>query len=205
MTTIYILGDGDGVFTPKSTATATIEAWGAGNSSGQGAYYAKLTGVSLTAGTPVPFNLGAAGGDTWWGATTVGSATLVAPGGGSATSPVGTVSHAGGSIGANTGGGAGGAGGPSGVGGNGGGGGNGSTTGGGGGGDGLSGGVGNEGLIILTNVTATLPFLTGTLIITFGMTINGPVEAGLSRQHRGRAQRRRDHRLSVPVTPRGLR
>src|SRR5690348_9247553 len=91
-TTIYIIGSGSGSFTPKSTATATVECWGAGQAGGtsggnggNGAGYSKKNTLNLTAGTPVPFQLGtpgitsgAAGGDTWFSS----SATVIANGGG---------------------------------------------------------------------------------------------------------------------------
>src|SRR6185437_13437077 len=90
-----------------------------------GAYYAKKNSVSLTSGTPVAFSLGLtstnsaqAGGDTWL----VSSTTVLAPGGASASTPIGDVTHAGGSGGSfnNATGGSGGAGGPGGAGSNGG-------------------------------------------------------------------------------------
>src|SRR5258708_344582 len=102
MTTIYIIGNGVGSFTPPSTVTASIECWGAGQAAqssgsflgGSGAGYAKKNSQSLTAATPVAFSLGApgttsgqTGGDTWFSS----SATVLAQGGGSATAQIGDV------------------------------------------------------------------------------------------------------------------
>ena len=109
-TTIYIVGSGGGSFTPASTVTAKIECWGAGQSfnastlaGGAGAYYAAKNSFSLTALTPVAFNLGAYptapsvnGGDTWFST----AATVIAPGGGSATAAIGDTNNAGGTGGA---------------------------------------------------------------------------------------------------------
>jgi hypothetical protein len=133
MTTITIIGNGSGSWTPPSTVTAAVECWGAGQAgnttgdAGSAAYYAKTNSVSLVAGAAKTFTLGApgitanaAGGDTIFDPPGVGT---TAPGGGSITSAVGDVTHAGGAGG--TGGaaggcGGGGAGGPHGVGNNGG-------------------------------------------------------------------------------------
>lgn len=129
MTTVYIVGNGTGSFTPASTVSSSVECWGggqAGNSgttgAGAGAGYAKKNSFSLTAGTPVPFSLGApgtttgqAGGDTWFST----SATVIANGGGSATTRIGDTTAAGGAAGTagtNNFAGGGGAGGPGGAG-----------------------------------------------------------------------------------------
>ena len=130
-TTVYIVGNGAGAITPRSTATWTVQCWGAGQAgdsaanAGAGAGWSQKNAFSATSGTPIPFSLGApgltggtAGGDTWFNTT----ATVLANGGGSATTPIGDTTNAGGAgvpNSANSGGaagGAGGAGGPSGVG-----------------------------------------------------------------------------------------
>jgi hypothetical protein len=136
MTTLLFVGAGNGLsYKPLSSATWTAYLWGAGQAggndgttnSGHGAYFAKKNSFPVTSGTPVSFQLGApgttnghAGGDTWLGSPS----TVIAPGGGSATTAIGDVTHAGGAPGTDTGGntfgGAGGAGGPSGAGQNGG-------------------------------------------------------------------------------------
>lgn len=106
----------------------TIEAIGGGQSGagsgggtihGLGAYYGAISNEANTPGASKTIAIGsggATGGDTTWGS----SPTLVAPGGGSATSPVGSTSFAGGTGGGVTfsfgSGGGGGAGGPNGAG-----------------------------------------------------------------------------------------
>lgn len=125
MTTIYLVGNGIGALSPASTGTWTVECWGAGaagsgGNGGAGGSYSKITGFSATSGTPVAFTLGAPGtsggqgGDTWFSSTV----TVLAPGGGSSTTAVGTVKNAGGvsSFAITSAGSGAGAGGPSGVG-----------------------------------------------------------------------------------------
>src|SRR4051812_34035362 len=105
MTTVYIVGNGSGSFTPASTVTAKVEVWGAGAAGhtngvgGTGGGYAAKNSQSLTAGTPVAFQLGAPGaaidangGDTWFSS----SATVIAQGGGSATTQIGDTTFVGG-------------------------------------------------------------------------------------------------------------
>lgn len=124
----------------------TIECIGGGASGGAGGDYAKISNLTLTPGNNVIYAVGAggsggsAGGDTWFNGMNAASASVVAKGGGRATTSVGDVVRAGGPGGTTDigGGGGGGAGGPSGVGARGG---NGaSVTGGGGGGGGANGG-----------------------------------------------------------------
>lgn len=108
-TTMYIIGNGAATITPRSTATYTVQAWGAGQSGndgtgagGKGAGWAKLNSFSATNGTPINFSLGAPGlgvhngvnngGDTWFGS----SSTVLAPGGGSSTTAIGNSTAAGG-------------------------------------------------------------------------------------------------------------
>jgi hypothetical protein len=108
-TTIYLVGNGTGTYTPNVTTPANIQCWGAGQAgnisgqSGAGAYWAVVNGFVLTNGNPVGFSLGApgltsgqAGGDTWFGS----APTVTAPGGGSVTAPVGNFFNAGGALGA---------------------------------------------------------------------------------------------------------
>lgn len=128
-TTIYLVGSGSAAITPPSTATWTVQVWGAGaagddgtGNAGSGGGWAKKNSFSATAGANVQFVLGApgvtsaqAGGDTWFST----SATLIAPGGGSATTAIGDSTAAGGAGASYTGQGipgAGGAGGPGGIG-----------------------------------------------------------------------------------------
>lgn len=108
-TTVYLIGNGTATITPRSTATWTIQTWGAGQSGndgtgagGAGGGWAQLTSFSATNGTPVNWSLGAPGlgvhngvnngGDTWFSS----SSTLIAPGGGSTTPAIGSVTAAGG-------------------------------------------------------------------------------------------------------------
>src|SRR3954471_13554183 len=127
-TKILLVGNGAGSWTPTTTATVTVECWGAGeagnDSTGAGGIaggYAKKNSLSVTAGTPVPFNLGApglgvpagqggAGGSTWFSAV----GTVIAAGGRSGTTKIGDVVAVGGNGGTYNGvpGGGGGAGGP---------------------------------------------------------------------------------------------
>src|SRR5579859_1706235 len=145
MTTIYIIGNGAGIFNPASTVSAKIECWGAGQggaTSCSGGGYSAKNSFSLTAGTQVPFFLGSNTGNTgdcWFNSNT----TVIANGGGSSTSRIGDTTFAGGAGGVYTGsgtngGGGGGAGGPNGAGNAGG-----NTTGTGGGGGGGNGGGGS--------------------------------------------------------------
>lgn len=118
-TTIYIVGNGSGTFSAPSTATYAVQVWGAGQAGvdssgagGAGGGWSKKNSFSVT-GNPFsnafssdfgpgqyPFNLGAPGtngaspngGDTWF--NSVG--TVIAPGGGSATTAIGDVTAAGG-------------------------------------------------------------------------------------------------------------
>ncbi len=137
--TIYLVGNGTSTITPTSTATWTVEAWGAGQSGndgtgagGTGGSWAEITNFAATEGTPVSFELGAPGlgtsggvnngGDTWLSNTgaqpTTTTQGVLAPGGGSTTTAVGTTVYAGGVGGGFDGGtgGGGGAGGPGGAG-----------------------------------------------------------------------------------------
>jgi hypothetical protein len=105
MTTVYLVGNGAGSFPRQpSTVSASIECWGAGGAGSSGgvggasAGYAKKNTLALTSGTPVAFLLGApgttdsqAGGDTWFSA----SGTVIANGGGSATTRIGDTTFAG--------------------------------------------------------------------------------------------------------------
>jgi hypothetical protein len=104
VTTIYYVGNGSGSYTPLTTVSAQIDCFGAGQAStlgttaGASAGWARKNAFSLTAGTPVPFQLGAPGltggtngGDTWFST----SATIIANGGGSATTRIGDTTFAG--------------------------------------------------------------------------------------------------------------
>lgn len=105
MTTLYFVGNGSCVWTPKTTTTVAIDTFGAGQAgdtsanAGNGGSYAHKNSQSVTAGTPVALNLGApglsggtAGGNTW----AVSSSTVLAPGGGSSTTAIGDTTFAGG-------------------------------------------------------------------------------------------------------------
>lgn len=113
-TTIYIVGNGAATITPRSTATWTVQVWGGGQggsdltgAGGKGGGWAQTT-YSAVSATPISFNLGVAGlsthtavgngGDTWFAT----SGTVIAPGGGSSTMPIGTLSFAGGAGGTYT-------------------------------------------------------------------------------------------------------
>lgn len=108
-TSIYIIGNGAATITPRSTNTWTVQAWGGGQSGndgtgagGIGAGWAQLTSFSAVSGTPVNFSLGAPGlgvhngvnngSDTWFAT----SGTVIAPGGGSATTAIGNATATGG-------------------------------------------------------------------------------------------------------------
>lgn len=108
-TTLYIIGNGAATITAPSTATWTVQTWGAGQSGndatgagGAAGGWAQLNSFSATSGTPVNFSLGAPGlgahntvnngGDTWFST----SGTVIAPGGGSVTTAIGNSSNVGG-------------------------------------------------------------------------------------------------------------
>ena len=143
MATLWFLGQGTYAWTPSvymQSQSAFIEGWGAGSSgtsNGDGGTYANTTVTIAASGTYIltlgAYSTGATGGGDTSVVDPLSSNVIVAPGGGSATSAVGTVTNAGGFGGSGSFAGGGGAGGPDGVGQNGG---NstGATAGGGGGG-----------------------------------------------------------------------
>jgi hypothetical protein len=107
-TTMWVVGNGTATITPRSSATWTVQAFGAGQSGndstgagGNGGSWAQSTFVA-TNGVAINFSLGAPGagvrndvsngGDTWFSS----AASLLAPGGGSATAAIGTSTFAGG-------------------------------------------------------------------------------------------------------------
>lgn len=115
-TTVYIIGNGASTITPRSSATWTVQTFGAGQSGndstgngGTGGGWAQKTSFSATNGTPINWSLGAPGlgvhngvnngGDTWFST----SATVIAPGGGSSTTAIGDLTATGGAGGAYTG------------------------------------------------------------------------------------------------------
>jgi hypothetical protein len=132
MTTVFLVsGTSWTVPSDWNSAANTVEAIGGGEfgesgadnqfvnggAGGIGAYYCKISNFSATSGNSVPIAIGSNLGTD----TKFNTSSLVAPGGGSATTPVGTVQNAGGAGGVDNaanlnGGGGGGAGGPNGVG-----------------------------------------------------------------------------------------
>src|SRR5690242_7037940 len=108
--TIYLVGNGNGAIVPPSTATWTVECWGAGQSGndssgagGAGGGYARGA-VNATSGVPLTFSLGAPGvgqanavnngGNTWLSTTGVQPTTtaqgVLAQGGGATTTQLGS-------------------------------------------------------------------------------------------------------------------
>lgn len=141
---VFLTAVGAGTWSVPSdfSSVNTIEVIGGGQGAGNavngiggyGGSYAKISNLALTPGATVNFSVGAGGtggasaadytnnpgsvgGDTWFNSTAITTASVAAPGGGSTSTPIGTVTYAGGAGGAAYRGSGGGAAGPSGAGG----------------------------------------------------------------------------------------